>query len=423
MTENEISFNVKRTTAGEVQKVTLNKTTTVLQLKEHLEKLVNIQKEMQNLIFAGKVLSDTNTLEQCGIRNECTVILIKKSKPSNPVDPPQTQTQNDTHKEIPKKGDEIPFKIKLSSVGKVYDVSFSISSTILELKQHLASIVGIESQLQTLVFKGKILKDNETLQFYKFEKDITVILVKKAAAPKNEGSNPQPNTQTNSQSNTQPNPFGNLNDNPFMNMMQGMPDLSAMGGMMGGMPGMGMNPQAMAQMLSNPMYTNMMSQMLNNPQMMQMVLNNPQIKAMTDANPQLREIFNNPETMRQILSPQNLQNMAQMMSSMGGGMGGMGGNMGGMGGMGGMPNMFNPYGMGMNPFGPNPTTSTSNTGNNTSTTQPQNAPNVDPKEKYNDQLKQLADMGFVNEETNIQVLIQCNGNVQFAVERLLNMMG
>ena len=52
-----------------------------------------------------------------------------------------------------------------------------------------------------------------------------------------------------------------------------------------------------------------------------------------------------------------------------------------------------------------------------------NDENVDYKEKYKDQLAQMKDMGFVNEETNIQVLKQCSRNVQFAVERLLNMLG
>jgi len=32
-------------------------------------------------------------------------------------------------------------------------------------------------------------------------------------------------------------------------------------------------------------------------------------------------------------------------------------------------------------------------------------------------------MGFINKETNLQVLKMCQGNVNIAVERLLNMMG
>lgn len=45
-----------------------------------------------------------------------------------------------------------------------------------------------------------------------------------------------------------------------------------------------------------------------------------------------------------------------------------------------------------------------------------------PKELYKDQNKQLKDMGFINEELNFQVLAQTFGNVDAAVERLLNMM-
>lgn len=83
------------------------------------------------------------------------------------------------------------------------------------------------------------------------------------------------------------------------------------------------------------------------------------------------------------------------------------GSMGGLGGLGGLGG-FDGMGMG-------------NVGNigNTNT----NDDNVDYKEKYKDQLAQLKDMGFINEEANIQVLKQCSGNVQFAIEKLLNMLG
>jgi len=50
------------------------------------------------------------------------------------------------------------------------------------------------------------------------------------------------------------------------------------------------------------------------------------------------------------------------------------------------------------------------------------APAGDPKELYKDQNQQLKDMGFINEELNYQVLQKTFGNVDAAVERLLNMM-
>ena len=89
------------------------------------------------------------------------------------------------------------------------------------------------------------------------------------------------------------------------------------------------------------------------------------------------------------------------------------GNMGGMGGM----------------FGNGGNAQDMGTGNSSGTQEnfsniginENNDANVDYKEKYKDQLAQMKDMGFINEEANIQVLKQCSGNVQFAVERLLNM--
>ena len=47
--------------------------------------------------------------------------------------------------------------------------------------------------------------------------------------------------------------------------------------------------------------------------------------------------------------------------------------------------------------------------------------NIDYKEKYKEQLSQLKNMGFTNEETNIQVLKQSNGNIDNALDKLLKM--
>jgi ubiquilin len=90
---------------------------------------------------------------------------------------------------------------------------------------------------------------------------------------------------------------------------------------------------------------------------------------------------------------------------MGGGMGGMGAGMGGLGGMGGMGGMGGFGGMGA-----------------PGATGAQGA-NVDYKTLYADQLTQLQGMGFTNESTNIDALKATGGNVEAAVERLLNMLG
>jgi len=53
--------------------------------------------------------------------------------------------------------------------------------------------------------------------------------------------------------------------------------------------------------------------------------------------------------------------------------------------------------------------------------QPQKIQN--PEDAFKSQLEQLEQMGFVNKDLNIQVLQQTQGNVNAAVERLINMMG
>jgi hypothetical protein len=87
-----------------------------------------------------------------------------------------------------------------------------------------------------------------------------------------------------------------------------------------------------------------------------------------------------------------------------------------------MANLFGNMGTGTNNAG---NTGNSGSGENFSNIgiNDNNDANVDYKEKYKAQLAQMKEMGFVNEETNIQVLKQCSGNVQFAIEKLLNMLG
>ncbi len=48
--------------------------------------------------------------------------------------------------------------------------------------------------------------------------------------------------------------------------------------------------------------------------------------------------------------------------------------------------------------------------------------NQNPEDLYKDQLVKLEEMGFTNKQLNIQVLQQCMGNVDAAVNKLLNMM-
>lgn len=49
--------------------------------------------------------------------------------------------------------------------------------------------------------------------------------------------------------------------------------------------------------------------------------------------------------------------------------------------------------------------------------------NVDPREAYKAQNEKLKEMGFTNDDLNFDALAKTGGNVDAAVERLLNMLG
>ena len=181
------------------------------------------------------------------------------------------------------------------------------------------------------------------------------------------------------------------------------------------------------------MHMQMMQNMLQNPQMLQMALNSPPMRQLAQNNPQMQTLLNNLQLFQQILNPQILQMISNMFQSISGnnGQNNNNNNNNENGQMpsfdfGQMENLFVNMG-GLFGYQNNNNSNNGNSGNGENFSNiginENNDENVDYKEKYKDQLAQMKDMGFVNEETNIQVLKQCSGNVQFAVERLLNMLG
>ena len=117
--------------------------------------------------------------------------------------------------------------------------------------------------------------------------------------------------------------------------------------------------------------------------------------------------------------------MSSLLGQLGGG-GGMGGGMGGMDpqAMQNLMGMFNAgagtgagagLGAGLGAGGsPAPTTGTSSTSG---------LSDEELKTKWSVQLQQMKDMGFTDENTNLDMLKQAQGNATIAIERLLGMLG
>ena len=81
------------------------------------------------------------------------------------------------------RGAPVTFHVKSSSDTK-YTVTVPISATVLELKQKLSTpdYADIPTERQRLIYSGRVLKDNETLESYKIKEGNTIHLVKSAAA-------------------------------------------------------------------------------------------------------------------------------------------------------------------------------------------------------------------------------------------------
>ncbi|ONL99592.1 Ubiquitin domain-containing protein DSK2b [Zea mays] len=90
----------------------------------------------------------------------------------------------------------------------------------------------------------------------------------------------------------------------------GSPDL---GNMLGGSPDVSL----FSQMLQNPAMMQMMQSIMSDPQTMNQLLSfNPNARNLMESNPQMREIFQNPEFLRQLTSPETLQQLLLFQQSL-----------------------------------------------------------------------------------------------------------
>ena len=196
----------------------------------------------------------------------------------------------------------IRLTIRLSNADKA-NVEIDKSSTVLELKEKINTVLNVPAAQQRLIHKGKVLKDDITLEHYGVEDEHTVHMVK--------GSVPATSSST-STSNSNVTPSSTNNPSQTQTQTQANPLANSMGanaGLMNAMmmnPNMATDPQAMQQQLmQNPelmsslMNSPMMENMMNNPDMMRnMMLNNPQMQSMMDANPHIRQVLNDPAVSR-----------------------------------------------------------------------------------------------------------------------------
>ncbi|KAL4227802.1 Ubiquilin-1 [Mactra antiquata] len=272
---------------------------------------------------------------------------------------------------------------------------------------------------------------------------------------------PRPTTSssTSSSSSTTTTTTSNTSTNPGQSGMFNSPGMSSL------MSQMSSNPQLMQNMLQAPYMQSMLESMSSNPELANQILgsnpmfaNNPQLRQQFQQNlPQMIQQMQDPSVQSMLTNPRALQAMQQVMQGMqtlNSEAPGLFPNMGIPGGGMTMPPGFGGAGTTSPSTTASTTTSTASTSSTTSTdttstttatgsgptTNPATPGGFDPfsgmmsqmmnmmsqgnasqppEQRYATQLDQLAMMGFVDREANLRALQATFGDVNQAIERLL----
>jgi ubiquilin len=218
------------------------------------------------------------------------------------------------------------FKLTIRSANDNKTVTVSSNASIKELRKVVADAFSVTEPRVCLIYAGKILKDEETLEHHKIKDGLTLHLVIKSPQSVTSGvsssqpassASPRASTVSPETSNpaagpgaatTAPNPMAGL----FGSGLGGM----AMGGSLAEMQTrmqqeIMRNPQMLNQLMDNPMVQNLMS----NPEVMRSLMEaNPQMREVMERNPEVSQVFNNPSVMRQVMEmARNPAMMQEMM--------------------------------------------------------------------------------------------------------------
>ncbi|KAK9052087.1 hypothetical protein SSX86_028715 [Deinandra increscens subsp. villosa] len=202
---------------------------------------------------------------------------------------------------------EINLNIRCSN-GNKFSVRATLRSTILAFKDLLARNCDVPANQQRLIYKGRILKDDQTLDSYGLQADHTIHMVRGSAPAPTTGA-PGAGTANTPSQGAGPNEglgLGGLGGPGASNLFgSGLPELEQV------QQQLSQNPNMMRDMMNMPSIQNM----LNNPEIMRgMLMSNPQMREIIDRNPELAHILNDPAILRQTLeAARNPELMREMM--------------------------------------------------------------------------------------------------------------
>lgn len=364
--------------------------------------------------------------------------------------------------------------VQVKSGQNKWEVATQPANTVAEFKEEIAKVSQIPAANQRLIYSGKILKDDQTVESYKIQDGHAIHLVKSggnnnaaagaaagAGTPAAAQSSAARSVPTNIASGQTGgfNPLSDLTSARYAGFTN-LPSADMFGpdGGQSNMP----NQEDLLGMLDNPIFQSQMNEMLSNPQMVDfMIQSNPQLQAM---GPQARQLLQSPFFRQMLTNPQMIRQSMQLSSMMN--PNGAGDAESGAGAFpapgdtntetpagedaptggaptGGAAAAANPFAAMFNP-GANPFAAMMNGGQATGAAggnqqmppfdpsmlasllgggaaqQSVEQDNRPPEERYEQQLRQLNDMGFFDFDSNVAALRRSGGSVQGALDSLLN---
>nr|XP_017247787.1 PREDICTED: ubiquitin domain-containing protein DSK2a-like isoform X1 [Daucus carota subsp. sativus] len=230
--------------------------------------------------------------------------------------------------------DAVSINVRCSN-GSKFSVRASVGSTVSQFKQVVAENCDVPAVRQRLIYKGRILKDDQTLDSYGLQADHTVHMVRGSppiASPPGAAASSvgNPNATTNATQPVNPIDGGGLGGAGLgASLLNGLGGFGGLGlgagsgtgaqGLFGaGLPEfeqvqqqLAQNPNMMQDMMNTPAIQNLM----NNPEIMRsLIMSNPQMRDIIDRNPELAHVLNDPGILRQTLeAARNPELMREMM--------------------------------------------------------------------------------------------------------------
>ncbi|XP_064391196.1 ubiquilin-1-like isoform X2 [Halichondria panicea] len=213
--------------------------------------------------------------------------------------------------------------LSIKTTKKKESIQVPVDCTVKQLKELLCKLMDAPVPQQCLIFAGKILKEEETLEKQGIKDGVTIHLVVRSSSSTNKAAGsgsgssqapPAATTGTTTTTSTAPPPQQSTavpGPSPFG--MFGAPQGDLQQQMAQVQQQLQSNPEMMQQMMESPMMQNFLS----NPEALQSVLtSNPQMQQLMERNPELSHILHNPELMRQALEmTRNPAAMRELMRS------------------------------------------------------------------------------------------------------------